>query len=146
MPFDSLMLPDTRLDPLLRLGITPIPQDTVAAYKRAYRTAELCRTGLSIYTVRWATRRQGKCDLASFLSNPLPDARVMFAEDRSAVPSALADLARTVHVAIPEAEFSVDFLSLDPVLNVQYNFDGKRVKACLGIWENGKIKMIADVT
>lgn len=145
MPFDSLALPETHLDPLIRLNVTPIPPETVVAYKKAYRAAELARTGLPSDGVRWATRRQGKCDLEEFLSLPLPCDRALFARDRSPVPPPLADLARTVHAALPAAQFSVDFLSLDPVLNVTYAFEGKRVKACLGIWESHQIKMIASV-
>lgn len=149
MPFDSLVR-DTVVDPLVRLGITPIPQETVKAYKKAYRIkayriAALKRTRHYPEDFRWATRRQGKCGLESFLNHPLPYDKASFADDRTPVPDALAGLARTVRAVVPDAEFTVDFLSADPVLNVKYDFNGQRVKACLGIWEAGEILMIATV-
>ncbi len=143
MPFDSLVR-DTVIDPLTRLGITPIPQETVKAYKKAYRAHLLATSDLYRHyadLIRWRTTRRGKRSVAAFLATPM--ATVMSGLDRSKMPDELHDLAHKVHTEIPEGEFTVDYLSGDPILQVTYDFDGQRVKACLGIWEAGEIKMIA---
>jgi hypothetical protein len=145
MPFDSLVR-DTVIDPLTRLGITPIPQETVSAYKKAYKQ-EWLRTHpgfRGIDTVRWRTARRksrAMASVASFLINPLE--KSWNADDRTGAPKELIDLAEVVRSEIPDADFSVEFFSTDPILQVEYACDGQRVKACLGIWEAGKIKMIA---
>jgi hypothetical protein len=139
MPLDSAGF----LDPLVMLGITPVPKDLVDAYKANYRTIWLSR-----YAVRrpeachWRTVKQGKRKLETFLASPMQFRN--YATDQSAAPAKLIDLALRVQTMIPDAEFSVDYFDRDPVLNVTYEFNGKQ-KACLGIWDEGKIKAIAKV-
>jgi hypothetical protein len=143
MPFDSLVR-DTVVDPLVRLGITPIPQETVTTYKREYR-ARLIQSNHQFFAnrdlVRWKTAKRGQRSVAAFLNGPL--AKIWSGPDDSPMPADLNHLAHQVRAEIPEAEFTVDYLSGDPILQVSYDFDGQRVKACLGIWEHAKTKMIA---
>lgn len=148
MPFDSLGVGAevmSEIDPLSRMGVTPIPQDVVSAYKREY-TAKWKRahSELAGYPVKWTTNRRGKRrNVATFLANPT--ANSFFADDRSGTPEPLVALALRVSEEVPGSDFEVDHFWDDPVLQVTYDFCGKRVKACLGIWERDQIKMIASV-
>jgi hypothetical protein len=49
-------------------------------------------------------------------------------------------LAERVAREIRDAEFEMEWFYTDPVLNVIYSGQ----KACLGIWDNGRVVAIAD--
>jgi hypothetical protein len=149
MPLDAVseLVGDLALDPLLKLGIIPIPQQDVIDYKRAYRRKwEATHLPLNSYNHnQWLTIRQGKKrTLRQFLSNPLENI-LFYGSDHTAAPAELVALAERVQQAIPEAVFSVDYFNLDPVLQVTYEFNGTKQKACLGIWDEGKIVRIVGV-
>ena len=66
-----------------------------------------------------------------------------FSDDYSAAPSEIVNLAGRVDREVQGATFELDYFDTDPVLNVVYPFDGKRHKACLGIWDHAKVIAIA---
>lgn len=142
MPLDSsgTQLLDyalTVVNPLAKMGIVPIAKALVTQYKKNYRVAWTTANPYS-HVPGWKTvKHNPKRTLQSFLKEPL--ATRFFADDATAVPKKLAALALLVHQEIPDAQFSVDYFDVDPVLNVSIN----RTKWCLGIWDNGKLKCIA---
>lgn len=152
MPLDNAGT--VTFDPLQVMGITAIDQKAVAAYKKAYRLAQPPGH-------RWQSLKKSKAaPLGKFLRDPFRDqGRLLLGLDthgpawnyrafgkpgvKNPAPEALIALAERVHAEIPEAQFVVDYLGYDPILQVVYHVDGKRQKACLGIWDSGVLKAIA---
>jgi hypothetical protein len=147
MPFDAREFPIETIDPLERMGITPVPEQFVRRYKAAYKKAFIARCNLR--NVQWRTIRltpihldeSGK-RLRRFLVDPIHGGRSI-SDDRSAAPPELIDLALKVNAEVERAEFSLDYFYTDPVLYVSYRFAGRLRKACLGIWDHGVIQAIA---
>jgi len=162
------------LDPLVKLGITPIPEDVVARHKAEYTEAFFCanpsRRGLSRMfrweTIYWhASDRVITSDLCptgyhgyerhetlkTWLAKPIYG--LGNTDDHSGAPSEIVELAERVHREIPDTTFQLDYFERDPVLYAVYPFDGGKRKACLGIWDKvpgsggfdtGKTVAIAD--
>ncbi len=153
MPFDSLgvsaeVMP--AIDPLERMGITPVPVSDVAAYKAAFRNAYIkkhCSHFPQRPDIRWMVATRGRRTLKRFLADPMRRSLVTSvyppSTDNSGAPSDIASLAERVEAEVPEATFTVEYLAYDPILWVTYPFNGAPVTVCLGIWDAGKIKMIA---
>lgn len=152
MPLDNARPLDVKtllIDPLEALGVVPIPDDFVAAYKSNYMLAYLrdrvTRPPCEWETISFSTwktfPRRKKVSFADFLANPTS---TRYTNDQSGAPEELIKLAQHVRTALPRAEFRVDYFDIDPILMLSYDFDGERRTACLGIWENGAIKRIAE--
>lgn len=134
-------------DPLERMGIVPIDAAFVGQYKAEYR-AEIILTKLRRQHrvsrgIEWLTATAEMFhSVRHFLYSGLD---CYMASDRSAAPPELVALAERVEKGILGAEFSIDYLYIDPVLNVTYPVgDGKRTVCCLGIWDKGVLKKIAQ--
>lgn len=128
------------IDPLEAMGITPVSEKAVRAYKAAYRRKH------SAYSIgaSWRTVKHPKgIPLIDFLRSPF--ARILTpSPDILPPPRVLIDLALQVHVEMPGALFTAEYYSLDPILNVTYLVGGVKRKRCLGIWDGNTIKAIAS--
>jgi hypothetical protein len=142
MPFDATTLPLSNeiADRLVAIGITPVPLAVVHEYKRkvivdfsaSVRGRDLVLNGTAI----WRTLRMYR-DL-KILERPRK--YLGMTNDVSAAPKPIINLAHRVSREIGDAEFELEWFDTDPVLNV---ICGGR-KACLGIWDHGRIVAIAD--
>lgn len=132
------------LDPLARMGITPIPRRYVQHYKKKYHQRFKENYPSQIYA-QWRSQRVtlypkrnllfwGKSNTADLISQP---------------PQQLLDLAFRVKQEIPTAIFGVDYFYTDPVLSVTYNANigtllGSRQRlAYLGVWDGDVLNAIA---
>lgn len=152
MPLDGDVKIFLTIDPLEALGIVPVPYEYVKEYKRNYRLAYFQEHALADPRCAWTLisfeewkarpgRKKKKLTLTDFLTNPTSS---RYTNDKSMAPVALVRLANHVQKAIPTAQFWVDYFDTDPILLVQYDFDGAPQMAYLGIWDQGEIKRIAE--
>ena len=155
MPFDNTNVlresavrdPPVPTDPLERLGITPVPAEFVAKYKRRYRGIFVSKALRGLGPYEWRnfalpcapTNR----NLDWFLSGEI--SRALIGSDLSDAPKPLFDVAERVRDTIPEATFSLDYFYRDPLLYAHYWVGQEPRAACLGIWDKGVIKAIAGV-
>lgn len=160
MPLDNtgiIIDPPTisSLDPLTRMGVTPVPDDFVRDYKTQYRENWLRENDYGAGKpgpFEWRTRthqdwiqfmspyhrKASDRSLENFLNSSF------WMEDPTKAPKKLVNLAIRVQQTIPDAAFSVDYFYTDPVLNVCYSVGEISRTACLGIWDHGVLKAIAD--
>jgi hypothetical protein len=168
MPFDSIStfaesvpsaIKSTPGNTLAAIGIQPVPDDVVTAHKRqmvdAFRAksrynADLVDSGRAFWEERTLLQlRYGDCAQHSrnfeYLANQLRAAPgILMTPDTRPPPRAIIDIARTVHGAITGAAFSIEYFYDDPILIVRYaDTCGESHRACLGIWNQGKVVAIA---
>lgn len=164
MPFDSVMSSfDLNpanvivVNPLTQLGISPVPRcvaehhkaKVLAAYReRGPLAIDLLDTG----RVGWTERRIFNHDSVGrrrtdrkYFRSQLERSAGRYTLDVSYPPKPLIALAMTVHRALPNAVFSVEYFDTDPILNVSYT-DPLDVdhRDCLGIWNEGEVVAIAE--
>lgn len=137
MPLDATGL-DLTLDPLEKIGIRPISEAVVTAYKADYRAKFLAADPKGPGPFEWRTFSYSSTPLWShFLVVPWEGVVVQ-------VPEAVVDLAHRVEREVEGAEFSVDYFYRDPVLHISYRWRGEMRKAYLAIWDNGVVQAIAE--
>jgi hypothetical protein len=153
MPFDNTNVmresavrdPPVSIDPLERLGITPVPPEFVDFYKKDYRKRFMAsKWPKGPGPFKWRTFDidcRDRMGLAWHLEN---EPRWFTSNDDSVAPSAVVDLATRVSRAVPGARFSLDYFYTDPILHVTYDAGGQTRSACLGIWDRGEIVAIAN--
>jgi len=142
MPFDatSLSLTSHIADRLLAMGITPVPpsvvdqhkEKVVAAFCTSMRGRGLVRSGAAVWSTLHIYR--------SLEILRRPRRHLGMTSDVSAAPRPILRLAEHVSREMRDVEFEVEWFYTDPILNVVCG--GRR--ACLGVWDNGKIVAIAD--
>lgn len=142
MPFDAtdLALSTSLLDRLTALGIRPVPSCVVVEHKeqviRDFSTSMRGRALVRSGAATWRTLHIYRA--LEILAKPRKHIGPTI--DISAAPRAIARLAERVSIEMSDAEFELDWFYTDPVLNVVCG--GQR--ACLGIWDRGRIVAIAD--
>ena len=135
---------------LASLGLTPVSREVVERHKR-HMTREYALKGRSeAYRVASGLARWKTISFEMIPSNDLAKAihtglSRVWTEDHSRVPDAIVKVARRVDRGIENAEFSVQYFDVDPILDVCYtDRSGHRHLDCLGIWDQGKIIAIAS--
>jgi len=142
MPFDAtvLALSPSLSDRLTAMGIRPVPLDVVDGHKqqviRDFSTSMRGRALVRSGAATWRTLHIYRA--LEILAKPRK--HIGPTMDISAAPRAIRQLAERVSIEMSDAEFELDWFYTDPVLNVVCG--GQR--ACLGIWDRGRIVAIAD--
>ena len=142
MPFDAtdLALSTSLLDRLTAVGIRPVPSDVVHEHKqhviRDFSTSMRGRALVRSGAATWRTLHIYRA--LEILARPRKHTGPTI--DISAAPRAIIKLAERVSIEMSDAEFELDWFYTDPVLNVV----GSGQRACLGIWDSGRIVAIAD--
>jgi hypothetical protein len=142
MPFDATTLPLSNqiTDRLVAIGIVPVPLTEVEEHKRkvimnfstSMRGRGLVRTGVAIWRTLHLYRNLEILEC--------PRKHVGMTDDVSAAPRPIIQLAERVSREMRDAEFELEWFYTDPIVNVVCS--GHR--ACLGIWDNGRVVAIAD--
>jgi len=142
MPFDSAHASTAaRLaDRLSAMGIQPVSSDVVTEHKNkvirdfstSMRGRSLVRNGAAVWQVLHIYRDIQALERPSRHLGPTIDI--------SAAPQPIIQLARRISRELKEAEFEIEWFYTDPVVNVVCG--GQR--ACLGIWDRGRIVAIAQ--
>jgi hypothetical protein len=127
VPFDTLA--QTIPDELTRLGIIPVPMDTLELHKR--KMLARGRAGS-----RWLTVRLNRSHLVQNLAHT--DQLGLHLPRSTRAPWRVRRLAGRVRDALPEAEFTLGYFYLDPYLTVEYG----HTSACLAIW-NSRWSLVA---
>jgi hypothetical protein len=155
MPFDDT---SPRTEPkvvavgntLASLGITPVPRDIAENHKKTM-LSDYASWGheealkVSNGTAHWRTIYLSRTPIAKLQSSINVTLSSRYTTDQTRVPDGIASLARQVGNSIENAEFSVEYFDVDPILNVCYTDNlGRRHFDCLGIWDQGKIVAIAS--
>jgi len=157
MPFDATVaaaLPQYRIDPLLQLGVIPVPPEVVEDHKQAVIDA-FCREDGTDHggwiaqgnrlavehgIVHWSQTMLSRHEIGQALATF--NRTHPFTPDRSPAPRPLIQLATYVAHQLRQEEpvFAVEYFYTDPILHVLY---GHQRSACLGIWDRGQIVHIA---
>jgi hypothetical protein len=159
MPFDftngqadQLLKTDrSRIDPLQRLGIIPIPIADVTTHKQDYERRwrqhypSRTMTWMVVSFESWKRVHDNRTPhtLEEFLQNPTGHA---YSSDKTPAPAELRTLAGQVQDEIPEATFAVEYFDVDPICWVEYDHNGKHQRAALGIWDGSKMVVRAGKT
>jgi hypothetical protein len=141
MPFDAtgIALSSHLIDHLIAIGVAPVPLSVVDTHKRAVveefsasmHGRSLVRNGAATWRALHLYRELEILEC--------PRKHLGMTNDVSAAPREIIELADRVARKIENAEFELEWFYTDPVLNVICT--GQR--ACLGIWDNGRVVAIA---
>jgi hypothetical protein len=142
MPLDAtdFSLPNLLAERLSAMGINPVPSSVVDEYKdkviRNFSTSMRGRSLVRNGAAAWrALHVYGNFEVLE-----LPRKHIGPTIDISAAPQAIIQLARRVSRELSDAEFELEWFYTDPILNVVSGGS----KACLGIWDSGRIMAIAE--
>jgi hypothetical protein len=142
MPFDATVLSVSNelADRLRLIGIREVHLNVVNEHKarvirdfsRSLRGRGLVRSGAAAWRTLHMYRNLDILECPRREIGPTIDV--------SPAPAPINDLARRVSRELADAEFELEWFYTDPVLNV---YCGGQ-KACLGIWDDGRIVAIAE--
>jgi hypothetical protein len=142
MPLDNTTLSvelETNIDPLTKLGITPVPANHVQKHvtRQSFKMARI--DGYLRAHRQWYQMPVHRPDV--FLE---PGATTEFLKSimnygipggSHEIPGKLVQIAKAVHQDFEtQHAFEVMYSYHDPLLFVTYNHDGKHHRECLGIW------------
>jgi hypothetical protein len=156
------------LDPLTKMGITPIPEDVVTKHKADYEewfsihyqyVSVVNRNSIGWMTIYYDAEGNITSDLIIQMGLPMivgltlrqwlqfPIDGLGNHMDRVETPGDIIDLAERVQEELVkgriETTFELDYFEKDPVLYVVYSLDGRKHRDCLAIWDQGVILAIA---
>jgi hypothetical protein len=144
MPLDAAVqapAPDIQIPPfdeLTAIGVTPLDPDFVRRYKIDYHNSHQGGGSAS-----WLAINLRDYDLRYDLRGGALQRARRYYRGSNTVPRALRRLALTVSKQVTQPEFEIEYFYVDPILNVTYGPKYNRRKACLGIWDKGRVTHIA---